>query len=169
MSGAWDKNSDTGRKRRARERWWWQEKGWERENTWRMTLRDEISRQNERRSEQKYARRKRRRSILQPEYRSVFFLSEICWLKQRMLFNCVVIVCWCRCGWDCCGCACRCWSYGAWGSPSLLFWCRLCSCLNIWVPVCQGLLAVALKIRFFGIYLGSLNPQLCEGFCFLLA
>ena len=32
--------------------------------------------------------------------------------------------------------------------------------------MCQGLLAVALKISFFGIYLGSLNPQLCEGLCF---
>ena len=159
---AWDKNSDTGRKERARETWWQEiRRDEKRENTWRMTLRDEISRQDERRSEQKYERR-RSRSILQPEYQRVFFLSEICWLKQRMLFNCVVIVCWCLCGWDCC----RCCRYDAWGSPSLLFCCRLCSCLNIRVPVCQGLLAVALKIRFFGIYLCSLNPQLCDGFCF---
>ncbi len=64
-----------------------------------------------------------------------FLLWEICWLKQRMLFNCVVIVCWCPCGWDCCRCGCR---YGAWGSTSLLFCCRLCSCRNIRVPVCQG-------------------------------
>jgi len=102
-----------------------------------MTLRDETSRQDERRQEQKYEGR----SIIQPENTQEFlFPQRFVDLKQRMLLNCVVIV---FVGVAVVGIVVVVVLVAL--LHSVL---PLCSHLNIRVPMCQGLLA--LRIVYFG-------------------